>query len=315
MGDGEGFRSPTKWARLVAAYTMERLEGRKRLGWLCVVTLVFSCSTTMTGRKQLTLFSDSRMDEMGATAFTDIKKQGKVDASPATNRYVKCVALAVIKVIPKDRAIQGRWEVVVFEDSTPNAFALPGGKIGVHTGMLKIAGTPGQLAAVLGHEVGHVLLRHGNERMSQSVAAESVLAAGGLALGELSPAAQEAVVGGLGVGAQYGVLLPFSRKHESEADQVGQTLMARAGFDPTESVKLWQNMAKSSDGQPAQWQSTHPAHETRIKDLRAQLPESRKLYRQARASGKRPKCVRSSTSDARRRRSTTTTSRRRRSAQ
>ena len=264
--------------------------GATRTAWLGLL-LVVACSTTMTGRRQLTLFSDQDMDEMGGSTFAAMKKESSVEADPAVNRYVECVALAVIDVIPEGRAIKGRWEIVVFEDPSPNAFALPGGKIGVHTGMLVVAESPGQLAAVLGHEVGHVLLRHGNERMSQSVAAESILQAGGLAIGEMSPELQEAVVGGLGVGAQYGVILPFSRKHESEADYVGQTLMASAGFDPADSVTLWQNMAKMSGGQPAEWESTHPAHETRINELRKQLPESNKIYRESIASGKRPACA------------------------
>jgi predicted Zn-dependent protease len=248
----------------------------------------------MTGRRQLTLIDDAKMDQLGASAFQDLKTEGKVERNTATNRYVRCVADAIIGVIPKGGAApkDGRWEVLVFEDATPNAFALPGGKIGVHTGMLTVATTPGQLAAVIGHEVGHVLLRHGNERLSQSAVAQSVLEAGSVAFGQMTPQYRDAIVGGLGVGAQYGVLLPFSRKHESEADVVGQRFMAEAGFNPAEAITLWQKMAKLSQGQePPQWMSTHPANESRIESLKKNLSETRELYRKARAAGKNPRCV------------------------
>ncbi len=255
--------------------------------------LIAACSTTMTGRRQLTLIDDAQMDALGAAAFTDIQQQSKVEKDPAANAYVRCVSDPILAVIPKGGAApkDGKWDVVVFDDATPNAFALPGGKIGVHTGMLEVATTPGQLAAVIGHEIGHVLLRHGNERMSQTIVAQSAMEAGSIALSQTKPEYRDAVVGGLGVGAQYGVLLPYSRKHESEADVVGQRFMAEAGFDPAEAIKLWQKMAKLSEGQqPPQWMSTHPAHETRIENLKANLPQAKELYLGARVRGKRPRC-------------------------
>ncbi|KPK16491.1 MAG: peptidase [Myxococcales bacterium SG8_38] len=256
--------------------------------------LTAACSTTMTGRKQLTLFDDDKMDALGVAAFTDLKKEGKVSTDADVNQYVRCVAKAILAVTPKGGAApkDGKWEILVFQDPTPNAFALPGGKIGVHTGMLTVATTAGQLAAVIGHEIGHVLLRHGNERLSQSTVAQSALQAGSIALDTMKPQYRDVVVGGLGVGAQYGVLLPFSRKHENEADVVGQRFMAQAGFDPAEAVKLWQKMAELSKGQePPQWMSTHPANESRIESLKANLPETRELYTAARAAGKIPQCV------------------------
>ncbi len=250
------------------------------------------CSTTMTGRKQLTLFPDDKMDAMGIAAFTSLKQEEKLNRDPAVNEYVTCVVGAILGVIPKAHGpADGRWEVLVFEDPTPNAFALPGGKIGVHTGMLDVATTPGQLAAVLGHEVGHVLLRHGNERMSQSVLADTALNTASVAAGATSPKYHDLIVGGLGVGAQYGVILPYSRKHESEADEVGQIFMAEAGFNPAEAVALWQKMAKVGGTAPAQWQSTHPADETRIARLQANLPKAMEAYKKARAAGKNPKCT------------------------
>lgn len=270
-----------------------RIGSSARIAFLATLALG-ACSTTMTGRKQLALIDDDKMDALGVAAFADLKKEGKVSADTGTNQYVRCVAKAILAVVPQGGAApkDGKWEILVFQDPTPNAFALPGGKIGVHTGMLSVATTAGQLAAVIGHEVGHVLLRHGNERLSQSMVAQSVMQAGAVALDQMTPQYRDVVVGGLGVGAQYGVLLPFSRKHENEADVVGQRFMAQAGFNPAEAVKLWEKMAALSKGQESpQWMSTHPANETRIESLEANLSETRELYITARASGKIPQCV------------------------
>jgi predicted Zn-dependent protease len=241
-----------------------------------------SCATTMTGRRQLNMVSDEKMNAMGVAAFADLKQKGRVEADPGTNAYVRCVADAIVDVIPAQYApAKTDWEVVVFEDPTPNAFALPGAKIGVHTGMLEIAQTPDQLAAVVGHEVGHVLLEHGNERVSQALMADGAVQIGSIAAGAAGAGYSDLIVGGLGIGAQYGVILPFSRKHESEADRVGQRFMAQAGFDPRASIELWQNMKAQSKGEPPQWLSTHPAHDSRISDLERQLPEALALYGQA----------------------------------
>lgn len=261
--------------------------------WILLAGLgVAACSTTMTGRRQLTLINDAKMDSMGLAAFASLKQRGKLSQDPMVNEYVQCVASAILEVIPPDGGPKdGKWEALVFEDETPNAFALPGGKIGVHTGMLDVATSPSQLAAVLGHEVGHVLLRHGNERMSQSILVDSAISASSIATGAAAPEYERLVVGGLGVGAQFGVLLPFSRKHESEADEVGQIFMAQAGFYPAEAITLWQKMAETGGEGPAQWQSTHPADETRIARLQANLPRAMREYEKARAAGRNPQCV------------------------
>jgi len=266
-----------------------------RIGFLALAVslLVTACSTTMTGRRQLTLINDDKMDALGIAAFASLKKDGELSQDTALNAYVACVAREIIQVIPREYGPDdGRWEILVFADDTPNAFALPGGKIGVHVGMLDVAVTPGQLAAVLGHEVSHVLLRHGNERMSQSILTDTAMNAASVAAGAAAPEYQELIVGGLGVGAQFGVLLPFSRKHESEADEVGQIFMAQAGFYPAEAITLWQAMARLGGKAPAQWQSTHPSDKTRIQRLRENLPKAMAEYEKARAAGKNPKCKR-----------------------
>jgi len=248
-----------------------------------IAILVAACTTSPTGRSQLVLMPDSQINQMGLQAFTSLKDKTPLDRSPVTNRYVQCVANAII------REVGGNWEVVVFEDDSANAFALPGGKIGVHTGLLKVAENQDQLATVIGHEIAHVQARHSNERVSQQFAVEQGL---GLVNAMANPQSGtgKTLMGLLGVGAQYGVLLPFSRIQESEADTLGLTLMARAGFDPRESIRLWQNMTRAGTGQPPEFLSTHPSHSTRIADLNRNMPGALRSQSQARAQGKRPAC-------------------------
>lgn len=135
--------------------------------FLLLFLLIAACKTSPTGRKQLILLKDAEMNQLGEEAFQDLKSKVPIETSDSINRYVKCIVLAELAFTDDDTGVSS-WEVVVFRDSSPNAFALPGGKIGVHTGILPIAKTPGQLAAVLGHEIGHVIARHGNERVSQN---------------------------------------------------------------------------------------------------------------------------------------------------
>jgi predicted Zn-dependent protease len=243
-----------------------------------------ACATSPTGRSQLIALPDSQLDQMGIQSFDQLKKDTPIEADPSWNAYVKCIALPVAAQARAD----GNWEVVVFKDETPNAFALPGGKIGVHTGILKVAKSDAQLAAVLGHEVGHVIARHGNERVSQQMAAQL-----GMALVSASGKVSDGVVGLLGAGAQVGILLPFSRTQESEADVIGLDYMSRAGFDPRESIELWKNMAAASGGKsPPQWLSTHPSNQARMDGLQAHMTESMAKYEQAKAAGRHPTCSR-----------------------
>lgn len=268
--------------------TLSTLSGRaRRAAFVTLIAVLvgamFTCATSPTGRRQLVLVDDADMNQMGAEAFEEMKKQTPIDSGAAVNTYVNCIVNALLAVTEDTTGVSS-WEVVVFRDNTANAFALPGGKIGVHTGILPVAKTAGQLAAVLGHEIGHVVARHGNERVSQNQAGNTVLGAVGAVV------ENEAVLGAIGAGAQFGVLLPFSRAHESEADVIGQELMAKAGFDPAESVKLWENMAALGGDQPPQIMSTHPSHDTRIAELREGLVQNTILYQQAQNEGRRPNC-------------------------
>ncbi len=242
-----------------------------------------ACTTSPTGRNQLMLMPDSQMDQMGLQAFTGIKRKTPEATDRGANRYVQCVASAIT------REVGGNWEVVVFKDDSANAFALPGGKIGVNTGLLKVATNQHQLATVIGHEVAHVQARHSNERVSQKFAVEQGI---GLINAIASPASGtgQTLMGLLGVGAQYGVLLPYSRLQESEADMLGLDLMAKAGFDPRESTQLWANMSRADQGQPPEFLSTHPSHSTRISDLTRRIPAALQLQQQAKQQGKRPDC-------------------------
>ena len=247
------------------------------------VAIVSGCATSPTGRSQLVLMPDSQMDQMGLQAFTNIKNKTPIDRKRTTNRYVQCVGNAITRVVGGD------WEIVVFEDDAANAFALPGRKIGVNTGLLKVAENQHQLATVLGHEVAHVLSQHSNERVSQKFAVDQGL---GLINAIASPqtGTGQTLMGLLGVGAEYGILLPYGRVQESEADILGLDLMAKAGFDPRESVKLWANMSSADRGQPPEFLSTHPSHSTRISDLNAHMPVALNLQSRARQQGKHPEC-------------------------
>ena len=257
--------------------------------WLAVPFVVFAiaCTTSPTGRQTLKVFSGAQMSQMGITAFDELKKDTPISRDPRAQAYVRCVADAITREIQTPGAPRS-WEVVVFQDESANAFALPGGKIGVHTGLFRVARNPDQLATVIGHEVAHVLAGHSNERASTQLATSGALEALKALAGPASPAKSRALAV-LGVGAQVGVLLPFSRAQESEADVLGLDLMARAGFDPRQGPALWENMARLG-GQPPELLSTHPSSATRIQALRQRVTTALPIAQQARAAGKQPRC-------------------------
>ncbi len=246
-----------------------------------------ACATSPTGRSQLLIFSSNQLDQMGAQAFDGMKAETPVSQKTSQNSYVQCVAETLLPFVPAG-VYAGDWEVVVFNDDQVNAFALPGGKIGVYTGLLNVAKNQHQLAAVIGHEIGHVIAQHGNERMSQSTLIEMGSQAVNQILAANEVPYNQAIMSGLGLGLQVGVQLPFSRAHESEADIIGLQLMALAGFDPRQSVDLWQNMEAASSGErPAEILSTHPAPQTRIDNLQANMEAAMRDYT---ASQKKASC-------------------------
>ncbi len=248
---------------------------------LAVMTLA-GCTTSSTGRSQLMMVPEDELNKMGAASFEEMKTKEKISQSPEINRYVQCVASAITKNVPKS-AHDGAWEVVVFDSEQVNAFALPGGKIGVYTGILKVAEDQDQLGAIIGHEVGHVIESHSNERLSSNQASQMGLSLVNVLLESQNIESRNTLMAGLGLGVQYGVLMPYGRSHESEADIVGQDLMAKSGFDPKASIKLWQNMAKLSKGAPPEFMSTHPSNATRIKQLTKHLATSLPYYQASNA--------------------------------
>lgn len=259
---------------------------------LAVALLAGACATSPTGRRQLLMYGDETMNELGVASFEQIRSDMPTSTDAATNRYVQCVAQSIVRILEPSDGGPASWEVVVFEEQTANAFALPGGKIGVHTGLLAVAENQDQLATVIGHEVGHVLAHHSNERMSQSQMSQLGMAvAGAIVSSDGLSAGERQTLALLGVGAQYGVLMPYGRKQESEADLIGLDLMARAGFEPSASIALWQNMGRGGQ-QPPEFMSTHPSHETRIRDLEARLPHAEGLRDAARQAGRSPQCAR-----------------------
>jgi predicted Zn-dependent protease len=225
------------------------------------------------------------MATMGVAAYAEMKSKQKISTDATLQRRARCVTDAIAAQVTGPYAGM-QWEVTVFEDPSPNAFALPGGKIGVHSGLFAVAKTQDQLATVLGHEVGHVIAAHANERVSTQYATQSGIQVIETLTGGSSQGQHE-LLGLLGAG---GIVLPFGRAQESESDQIGLELMAKAGFDPAQSVVLWQNMAAAGGDQPPEFLSTHPAHGRRIADLQARLPEANALRMAARARGLRPRC-------------------------
>lgn len=255
-----------------------------------VLLVVGGCETNpYTGRHQLLMTSVAEEMQMGTQAYAQVKSDPKVRQSqdPREIEPVRRVAARIIEAAKRSKygemAQQFQWEVTVIkDDKTLNAFALPGGKIAVYTGIFSVAKTEAGLAAVMGHEVVHALARHGAERMSQGQLTNAALQAAGAAVGASGGGGMmsQAAMAALGVGAQVGVLLPFSRQHESEADYIGILLAADAGYDPRESVHLWERMEQhSGGGAQAEFLSTHPGHETRIEQLKQWMPEAMAIYR------------------------------------
>lgn len=250
--------------------------------------LLSSCATSPEGRTQFKLIPDNEMNAMGVQSFEQIKQATPVSKDPAITQYVRCIANTIIPHVAQNPD-PSQWEIQVFEDDQANAFALPGYKIGVYTGLLKYAKNQDQLAAVIGHELAHVIAKHGNERVSSQIATQAGMEIAGVLLGSKQDSNNALIMAGLGLGVQFGITLPFSRSHESEADLIGLDLMAKAGFNPEESVHLWENMSRAGNS-PPEFMSTHPSGSTRIKQLRERIPKASPYYQQAVSNGKRASC-------------------------
>ena len=244
---------------------------------LGLTLLVAACATApFTGRRQFLFTSEGSETNMGYQAFQQIKRKYKVSRDPETNALVSKVGQRIAAAAHRP---DYRWEFVVFDDKEANAFCLPGGKVGIFTGILKYTKDEAGLATVISHEVAHALARHAGERMSQSMLAQVGGIGLGAALGGVGAIAGTAIMQGYSLGTQLGILLPYSRTQEYEADHIGLILMAKAGYDPAQALEFWKRMmAKDKGAKMPQFMSTHPNDANRLKELEAFLPEARKYY-------------------------------------
>ncbi len=253
---------------------------------LVLCALVTSCaSVPHTGRRQFNFISDRQLNAIGLEAYREVvNKEQQVDEK-RLQAIVERVANRVSKAAEAIDHPDFEWKATLIDKEEPNAFCLPGGKIVVNTGILPYAENEAGLAAIIAHEVAHAVARHGAERLSQKLALRGAMVLGGHMLnrdkgGELDRKSKM-ILSALGMGATVGVLLPYSRLHEHEADRIGQIFMAAAGYDPAEAVQLWSRMAKIKKPPIPVWLSTHPADAERIAKLREFLPDAAKYYQEA----------------------------------
>lgn len=264
-----------------------------RLRWMPLGVLMVFCAScsqvAITGRSQLNLVPDSLVNSMALEEYQSFLKENKVSTDPQQTAMVREVGkriAAAVETYFKQQGLSSQvkgfdWEFQLVESEEKNAWCLPGGKVVVYTGLLPVTQDENGLAVVISHEIAHAVARHGSERMSQGLLYQM----GGIALSEALqnyPAAtQQLFLQSYGLGAQIGVLLPYSRLHEKEADRLGLIFMGMAGFNPQTAVDFWQRMAESSSENPPEFLSTHPSDKTRIQAIKEVLPEAMRYYYQA----------------------------------
>ena len=256
---------------------------------IALLLFLAGCTTVpVTGRKSLNILPDSELLSMSLEQYNDVLKKSKLSNDPAKVHMVRRVGERIASATEQFFTEKGmeseiknyKWEFNLIEDDkVANAWCMPGGKVAVYTGILPITQDDTGLAVVMGHEISHAIAKHGNERMSQQLLAQ--LGAVGLsaALSSNPGATSEIFMAAYGLGANVGILLPYSRVQESEADHIGLILMAKAGYDPREAVPFWKRMNEKGGSRPPEFLSTHPAPETRIKDIEAEIPEAMKYYK------------------------------------
>lgn len=253
------------------------ITAMRRLFLSVFVFVLVGCQhAPVTGRSQLILVDESQVASLSAGEFAKMKK---LPNDPRLAR-IREIGLRIVTVARKEdsRGVlppAAKWEFAVIDDKTPNAFAMPGGKIGFNSGMFQYAPTDDDIAVILGHEVSHVLSRHGAERISQGLTVAAAVALTDEATKSKSSKTRAAWMAGVGLGAQVGVLLPYSRSHESEADHLGLLFMARAGYNPEAAPAFWARFSKAGAGKPPEFLSTHPSDGTRVRQLQSWLPEAR----------------------------------------
>lgn len=257
---------------------------------LVALTVTACCIVNAEGRRTINLIPKGELYGQAEAAYAEVRKTNRISTDARLNSIVQRVTKRLVAVAERDYGAwcDGfKWEVELFESPEANAWCMPGGKMGVYTGILPICENEAALAAVMGHEIAHALLEHGNERMSQQLGL-----AGGLAILDIVTTEEEETkeerekrrlfLGLFGIGADLAVIKPYSRTHESEADRMGLKISAAAGYDPAEAPKLWERMDAASAGQrPPVFFSTHPSPTSRVEALRAQQPSVRPLYEAA----------------------------------
>ena len=256
--------------------------------YLCLT----ACATVpITERRSLQILPDSELATLSLQQYSEILKKSKLSADPRKVQMVRRVGERIAHATEEffvesgmaDEIKSYQWEFNLIEDDkTVNAWCMPGGKVAVYTGLLPITQDETGLAVVMGHEIGHAVAKHGNERMSQGL----LVQLGGIglaaALGSNSAATTDLFLAAYGAGTQLGVLLPYSRLQESEADRIGLVLMAKAGYDPRQAIPFWERMRAKGEARPPELLSTHPAPESRIENLRKYIPEALPYYKKSR---------------------------------
>lgn len=254
--------------------------------WLLVLGTFLQCaSVPITGRKQVLLMPESEMVQMSLTSYQDFLKENKLSASSSDRQRVENVGkriAAAVEAYLKSQGLESQidgyqWEFKLVQSSELNAWCMPGGKVVVYEGILPVCQNDDGLAVVMGHEIAHAIARHGNERLSQQILIQAGSTAAAYALKEKSETTQALLGSAIGLGSNYGVILPFSRKHELEADRLGLIFMVMAGYNPEEAILFWNRMSAASGGQSIpEFMSTHPSDAHRMEQIKAFIPEALK---------------------------------------
>ncbi|NVK28314.1 MAG: M48 family metallopeptidase [Flavobacteriia bacterium] len=254
---------------------------------LSVAFILSQCSSVpLTGRKQFNLLSDSEMHAMSFQQYNQVISESELSNNAAQTAMIERVGLRISTAVESylkqegmEDVIEGfEWEFKLIESDQLNAWCMPGGKVAFYTGILEVCQDDAGVAVVMGHEIAHAIARHGSERMSQGLATQFGGQALSVALANEPALTQQLALTAFGLGAQFGAMLPFSRLHETEADELGLYFMAMAGYDPEEAPKFWQRMSARGGAQPPEFLSTHPNHETRISDLNSWMPKAKEFY-------------------------------------
>jgi predicted Zn-dependent protease len=259
-------------------------------GLIGISLLLFACATVpLTERKALHLVSDSELATMSVQQYQKVLRESKLSKDPEKVQMVRSVGSRIAKAteeLLRERGLESeikqyKWEFNLIEDDkTVNAWCMPGGKVAVYTGLLPVAQNETGLAVVMGHEIAHAIAKHGNERVSQGLLQQMGGKALSVALSTNPSATNQIFMAAYGIGTTVGIMLPYSRTHESEADRIGLILMAKAGYDPREAIPFWQRMNEKAGSRQPEFLSTHPAPETRIKDIKSHIPEAMKHYKE-----------------------------------